>query len=520
MTLCVGVGVTERAPMAVFIVLYFAVLLLLCTYGVHRAHLVWMCIRYRHELRAALVRPGVAEDRLPTVTVQLPLFNEATVVERLLDAVARFDYPADKFEIQVLDDSTDETEALARRKVAELRERGLDAVYLRRSGRVGYKAGALEFGLEQARGELVAIFDADFVPQPEFLRAVAGDFSDPRVGMVQTRWAHLNRDESLLTSVQALMLDGHHLVENRARFGSGCMFNFSGTGGIWRRQAIADAGGWQHDTLTEDLDLSYRAQLKGWRFVYRPDVVTPAELPAEMSAFRAQQYRWAKGTVQTARKLLGRVLRAPITLRQRAEACFHMLPHFAYPLMLLLSVLLLPALLILPATNGRSLLLVDLPLCMGATGSLVTFYATAETAQGRTIWEALRRLPALIALGAGLSPHLTRAVADGMGSMAGEFVRTPKRGAAAGRYWQYARLPMAEMGLCLVSLASVVASLETQHWFAAPFAFLFMMGYGYVAWLVGSEQLGQRLTPRAEGSGERVSEPGMTDAEVGVVRAA
>ena len=393
------------------------------------------------ELRAALNRPTVEEANLPTVTVQLPLFNEATVVERLLDAVARFDYPADKFEIQVLDDSTDETESLARRKVAELRDRGLDAVYLRRNSRVGYKAGALEYGLERAKGELVAIFDADFVPQPEFLRAVAGDFSDPRVGMVQTRWAHLNRDESLLTSVQALMLDGHHLVENRARFGSGCMFNFSGTGGMWRRQAIADAGGWQHDTLTEDLDLSYRAQLKGWRFIYRPDVVTPAELPAEMSAFRAQQYRWAKGTVQTARKLLGRVLRAPLTVRQRVEACFHMLPHFAYPLMLLLSVLLLPALIVLPATNGRSLLLVDLPLCLGATGSLVTFYATAETAQGRTVWEALRRLPALIALGAGLSPHLTRAVYDGMGSMAGEFVRTPKRGAAAGRYWQYARLP-------------------------------------------------------------------------------
>jgi cellulose synthase/poly-beta-1,6-N-acetylglucosamine synthase-like glycosyltransferase len=483
--------------MAVFIVLYFAVLLLLCSYGAHRAHLVWLCVRHRRELRAALRRSQLAESELPVVTIQLPLFNEATVVERLLDAVARFDYPADKLEIQVLDDSTDETEALARRKVAELCERGLDAVYLRRGSRVGYKAGALEYGLERAKGELVAIFDADFVPQPDFVRAVVGDFADPRVGMVQTRWAHLNRDESLLTSVQALMLDGHHLVENRARFGSGCYFNFSGTGGIWRRAAILDAGGWQHDTLTEDLDLSYRAQLKGWRFVYRPDVVTPAELPAEMSAFRAQQYRWAKGTVQTARKLLVRVLRADLTVRQRVEACFHMLPHFAYPLMLLLSVLLLPALIVLPATDSRTLLLIDLPLCMGATGSLVTFYSMAETAQGRAVWEALRRLPALIALGAGLSPHLTRAVADGMGSMAGEFVRTPKRGAVAGRYWQYARLPLLEIGLCLVSLASVVASLETRHWLAAPFAFLFMAGYGYVAWLVGSEQLGQRLVGAA-----------------------
>src|SRR5260221_2005204 len=449
--------------MPVLLISYFVVVLLLCTYGVHRAHLVWLCIRYRKHLRAALLHPHVADADLQTVTVQLPLFNEATVVERLLDAVARFDYPRDLLEIQVLDDSTDETEALARRKVAELRERGLDAVYLRRGSRTGYKAGALEYGLERAKGELVAIFDADFVPQPDFLRAVASDFRDPRVGMVQTRWAHLNRDESLLTSVQALMLDGHHLVENRAPFGACCMFNFSGTGGIWRRAAIADAGGWQHDTLTEDLDLSYRAPLKGWRFIYRPDVVTPAELPAEMSAFRAQQYRWAKRTVQTARKLLWRVLRAPLTFGQRVEASFHMLPHFAYPLTLLLSVLLLPALIVLPATDGRTLLLIDLPLCIGATGSLVTFYSMAETAQGGTVWGALRRLPALIALGAGLSPHLTRAVADGMGSMAGEFVRTPKRGAAARRYWQYARLPMLEIGLRLVSLASVLASIATSH---------------------------------------------------------
>jgi cellulose synthase/poly-beta-1,6-N-acetylglucosamine synthase-like glycosyltransferase len=503
--------------MAVFLILYFTVLLLLSSYGVHRAHLVWLCIRHKKELRAALARVEVPEHALPVVTVQLPLYNEATVVERLLDAVALFDYPADRFEIQVLDDSTDETESLARRKVQELRDRGLDAVYLRRHNRVGYKAGALEYGLKSAKGSLVAIFDADFVPQPEFLRAVVGDFQDPKVGMVQTRWAHLNREESLLTRVQALMLDGHHLVENRARFGSGCMFNFSGTGGIWRCAAIADAGGWQHDTLTEDLDLSYRAQLKGWKFIYREDVVTPAELPAEMSAFRAQQYRWAKGTVQTARKLLGRVLSAKISMRQRIEASFHFLPHFAYPLMLLLSVLLLPALILLPATDGRTLLLIDLPLCMGTTGSLATFYSMAETAQGRSAWEALRRLPFLIALGAGLSPHLTRAVSDGMGSMAGEFVRTPKRGEAAGRYWQVARLPIVEIGLCLVSLASVVASIETKHWFATPFAFLFMVGYGAVAWLVASEQLGQRRP--VEGPASSSSGVGEAEAE-GIVRAA
>jgi cellulose synthase/poly-beta-1,6-N-acetylglucosamine synthase-like glycosyltransferase len=462
---------------------------------VHRAHLVWLCHRHKKQLLLSQRSVDVPFERLPHVTIQLPLYNEATVVERLLDAVAKVDYPADRLEIQVLDDSSDETEALARRKVADLRAVGIDAVYMRRPDRVGYKAGALEYGLIRAKGSLVAIFDADFIPQPDFLREVVGDFEDPTVGMVQTRWAHLNRDESLLTSVQALMLDGHHLVENRARFGSGCMFNFSGTGGIWRRAAIEGAGGWQHDTLTEDLDLSYRAQLRGWRFVYRPDVVTPAELPAEMSAFRAQQYRWAKGTVQTARKLLGRVLHAPLTPTQRIEACFHMLPHFAYPLTVLLSVLLLPALILFPATDAATMLMIDLPLCMGATGSLATFYCHAETAQGRSVWMALKRLPALIALGAGLSPHLSRAVYDGLRTMAGEFIRTPKRGTIAGRYRQIAQLPFVEMGLTLVSFTSFVAALETGHWFAAPFALLFFFGYSGVAWLVASEQLIPRAAP-------------------------
>lgn len=479
------------------VVLYCVVLLVLCSYGVHRAKLVFECVRYKRKLSAAETRVELAEAELPKVTVQLPLYNEATVARRLIEATGKLDYPREALEIQVLDDSTDETAAIARAAVDELRAAGVDAVYVRRPNRHGYKAGALDYGLRLAKGELIAIFDADFIPQPSFLREVVGHFKNPRVGMVQTRWGHLNRHHSLLTSVQALMLDGHHMVENRARFGSGCMFNFSGTGGIWRREAIDSAGGWQHDTLTEDLDLSYRAQLAGWRFIYRSDVVTPAELPEELSAFRAQQYRWAKGTVQTARKLLGRVLRADLSLSQRVEAVFHMLPHFAYPMMVLLSLLLLPALMLMPATDLRTMLLIDLPLCIGATGSLAAFYAMAERAQGRSIWGAVKRLPALIALGAGLSPHLTAAVLDGLSSMAGEFVRTPKRGSDGGRYRQVAKLPLAEMGLALVNAASVVAAIETGHWFAAPFAALFMLGYGYVATLVVYEQLGRPL-PEAD----------------------
>jgi hypothetical protein len=288
------------------------------------------------------------------------------------------------------------------------------------------------------------------------------------------------------------MLDGHHLVENRARAAAGWLFNFSGTGGMWRKEAIASAGGWQHDTLTEDLDLSYRAQLAGWRFVYRENVVTPAELPEDISAFRAQQFRWAKGTVQTARKLLVRVMRSELSLMQRIEAFFHMTPHFAYPLMVILSVLLLPALVLMPATDPKTMLMIDLPLVIGTTGSLAAFYAMAEAAQGRRRLDALRQLPALLALGAGLAPHLTKAVWEGLNSMAGEFVRTPKKGSAQGRYRAAADLPTTEIGLCLVSAASTVASIETGHWFASPFAMMFTFGYGYVAFFVASEQLARR----------------------------
>jgi cellulose synthase/poly-beta-1,6-N-acetylglucosamine synthase-like glycosyltransferase len=501
----------------VLLVLYCTVLLILCTYGAHRASLVFQCLRYKRRIERAARSIPVLDGALPSVTVQLPLYNEATVVRRLLEAAGALDYPSDRLELQVLDDSTDETEGIARAAVEELRERGIDAVYLRRPDRHGYKAGALDFGLKQATGELIAIFDADFVPQSSFLRDIVGHFTDPRIGMVQTRWEHMNRNHSLLTSIQALMLDGHHMVENRARFGAGNMFNFSGTGGMWRRQTIEDAGGWEHDTLTEDLDLSYRAQLAGWRFVYRGDVLTPAELPEDMCAFRAQQYRWAKGTVQTARKLLTRVAKSELTRAQRIEACFHMLPHIAYPMTVLLTLLLLPALVFMPASDVRTLLLIDLPLCIGATGSLATFYAMAESAQGRSAWGAIKRLPALIALGAGLAPHLSSAVFDGMRSMAGEFVRTPKRGEQRGRYRQYAKLPLVEIALSVVCMGSVIASIRTGHYFATPFAALFMSGYGYVAALVIQEQFGGKL----EAAPVSDSMPSAASADVsGMARAA
>jgi cellulose synthase/poly-beta-1,6-N-acetylglucosamine synthase-like glycosyltransferase len=488
---------------------YLTVLMALVLYGLHRSQLVWMLWKHRAELPPAPPRQ-LPDAELPHVTVQLPLFNEPDVLDRLVECVARIDYPRDRFEIQILDDSTDDTRERSKAKVADLVRRGIDAVYIHRTDRTGYKAGALDNGLNYAKGSLVAIFDADFLPQPSFLRTVVHHFADAKVGCVQARWGHLNRETSTLTRVQALMLDGHHMVENRARFAAKRFFNFSGTGGIWRREAIQDAGGWQHDTLTEDLDLSYRAQLAGWRFVYREDHVTPAELPEEIEAFRAQQFRWAKGTVQTARKLLGRVWNARhVDSGVRTEAVFHMTPHFAYPLMMLLAVLLLPMVLVMPAGDPLSLLLVDIPLMVGSTGSLATFYIVAERSQGRSALGALARLPWLLAIGAGMSPYLTRAVWEGLRGETGEFVRTPKKGQSArpGRYRARTILPVVEMLLTLESLASVFASIATKHYLAAPFALIFVMGFGFVSVNVIRERLAAAaparrpvLTTPAEGT--------------------
>jgi len=479
----------------VLCVLYFAVLIVLSMFGLHRMHLVLLCRRHRDVIESAPALAGPLPEApadLPWVTVQLPIFNESTVVARLLRMVAKMDYPRDRLEIQVLDDSIDETQVLAQAEVDRLRARGFEATYIHRDDRVGYKAGALENGLKSARGELVAVFDADFLPRPDFVRALVGHFRDPKVGMVQARWAHLNRDVSLLTKVQALMLDGHHLVENRARFGAGLFFNFSGTGGMWRKAAIIDAGGWQHDTLTEDLDLSYRAQLRGWKFVYRRDVISPAELPEDISALRAQQHRWAKGTVQTARKLLRRIWTAKLSRLQRVEALFHLTPHFAYPLMVMLNFLLLPVLLTVKVSDPLTMVLFDMPLCMAPMSSLAAFYMLAESVQGRSRLGALKLLPVLIAMGTGLAPRLTAAVYEGLHTTAGEFVRTPKRGTNRWRYSAGGALPIIEVVCATVTAASSVVAIRAGHWIAAPFAVLFTIGYLWVAYLVMAEQLVRR----------------------------
>jgi cellulose synthase/poly-beta-1,6-N-acetylglucosamine synthase-like glycosyltransferase len=472
---------------------YFATLLTLSVYGLHRYHLLWLYLRHRR-LGARGVRPT---GPLPRVTVQLPLYNEATVARRLVEAVGALDYPADRLEIQVLDDSTDETRELVDAAVARLAERGLDARVLRREGREGFKAGALARGLESARGELVAVFDADFVPRPDFLRRVLPHLFDPGVGMVQVRWGHLNRERSLLTRLQALLLDGHFVIEHTARNRSGRFFNFNGTAGVWRRQAIESGGGWQHDTLTEDLDLSYRAQLAGWRFVYLPEVVAPAELPEEIGAFKSQQHRWAKGSVQTGLKLLPRILRAPLPLRVKTEAWFHLSANLAYLFMILLSILLPPAMLLRRGLGATGLLLVDLPLFVAAFLSVSAFYVVAARDAGLPFRRIPLLLPPLMALGIGLGVNNARAVIEALRGRPSPFVRTPKYGDRSARRYRARRDPrlVFELLLSLYFTGALAVAAALGAWASLPFLALFWWGYTYTG-LLGLGELVQRARVR------------------------
>ncbi len=322
----------------VLFVLYLISLLALGLFGLHKYFLLYTYRKYKNQPPPVPPEPS----EWPRVTVQLPIYNERYVVKRLLKAAVNLDYPKDKLHIQVLDDSTDQTVRLVARLVKVLQERGFRIDHVRREKRIGFKAGALAYGVERTEAEFIAVFDADFIPAPDFLKKTVPHIMQEGIGMVQTRWGHINRNYSLLTRLQAVFLDAHFLIEHVARNRSGRFFNFNGTAGIWRKQAIVDAGGWQHDTLTEDLDLSYRAQLAGWKFLYLPDVVSPAELPAEMNGYKTQQHRWAKGSVQTALKLVPAIWKSDFPLHVRLEGIIHLSNNFAYLLMAIPALLLVP----------------------------------------------------------------------------------------------------------------------------------------------------------------------------------
>ena len=349
---------------------------------------------------------------LPRVTIQLPIYNEVYVVERLIEAVAAIDYPRALLEIQVLDDSTDETREVAERVVARYRALGYEIAHRTREDRKGFKAGALQAGLEAARGEFLMIFDADFLPTPEIVRASLAYFSDASVGMVQARWEHLNRDYSLLTRIQSIFLDGHFVIEHTARHRSGRFFNFNGTAGIWRRRCLEEVGGWQSDTLTEDLDISYRAQLAGWKFVYLKDLVVPAELPVDMNGFKSQQHRWTKGSIQTGRKLLPAIFRSAYPWKVKAEAFFHLTNNFSHLLVVLLALLIVPSIIIREQIGWRRLAVLDFPLFFGATFSFIAFYVCSQREIGRDWKETLKSMPLLLSLGIGLSLNNVHAVLE------------------------------------------------------------------------------------------------------------
>ncbi len=466
------------------ITMYLVVLGILGIFGFHRAQL--LMLYWRHRNRTLVPQNSFTE--LPTVTVQLPMFNEMYVVERLLDGVARIDYPKHRLEIQVLDDSTDETQQIAKRKVQELRDRGYDAVYLHRTNRAGFKAGALEEGLRVAKGEFLIVFDADFVPVPDILQKLVHHFTDDRVGMVQARWGHLNKHYSLLTHAQSMMLDGHFVIEHTARNRSGRFFNFNGTAGMWRKSTIVDAGGWQHDTVTEDMDLSFRAQLKGWRFVYVPNAIAPAELPCEMNSFKTQQFRWAKGSAQTTKKLLWTVLRADIPLKVKVEVLFHLTNNFAYLFLVVLALLQLPNMLLRRQMDNPELLLLDVPLFAATCGSITVFYLVTHRALYGGLWDAIKRLPLMMALGIGLSINNARAVIEGLFGRDLEFVRTPKHGVTTkDNVWKKkkyrARWPVhsvVELGFGMYFVVTIGLAIVTGSWISVPFLVLFMIGFLYV----------------------------------------
>jgi cellulose synthase/poly-beta-1,6-N-acetylglucosamine synthase-like glycosyltransferase len=398
--------------------LYLTNVGLLAIYGIN-ALILASLRRWRHN--PVLIIEPVAEVDWPQVTVQLPIYNERFVVERLIKSVAAMDYPRHRLQIQVLDDSTDITRDIVSHLIAEQQLKGVDIEHIQRDNRRGYKGGALAHGIQSAKGEFIAIFDADFLPPSDFLKRTLPYFDrDAKTGCVQTRWGHLNRENSTLTRAQANGIDGHFIIEQETKSQVGLFLNFNGTAGVWRRKCIEDAGGWQHDTLTEDLDLSYRAQLRGWRIRYLPHITTPAELPEHLNAFKSQQFRWAKGSIQTAKKTLGALWRSSNPLMVKVEGTIHLTHYSVHPLMMINLLLILPLLL-----RGNSLLNIYPVFALAAIGPLFMYI----TAMGERDVPFMRRtfnLLMLVLLGMGLSWNNTRAVGEALLGIQSPFKRTPK----------------------------------------------------------------------------------------------
>lgn len=465
---------------------YAVTLALLFVYGLHR---VWLLAHFRWEGIAPPPRhEGQGDVELPRLTVQLPIYNERTVAARLIRSAGALEYPVGRLEIQILDDSNDDTRAIVDEEARRLTERGIDVHVLRRADRRGFKAGALDFGLGSAKGELICIFDADFTPDSDFLLRLVSRFDDPSIGMVQARWGHKNRGDSRLTRAESTLLDGHFVIEHKVRHDSGAFFNFNGTAGIWRREAIDTAGGWQHDTLTEDLDLSYRAQLCGWKFAYVPMVVAPAEVPPDIAAFKSQQHRWAKGSVQVFRKLGWRILTSNAPLATKIEAMAHLTGNVGYPCVLLLSVL-LPLSLGFRREYSQWVLVALFIVC---TLSVLAFYEQSQRVLGRTFAQRVTDTVCAISLGIGMCVSQTRAVIEGLLPGTGVFVRTPKKGDGP-RGKRYASVIKGLPGIELVFAAwfawGLFEAVSNDLWGSLPFLFLFFASFAWVGTLSVSDML-------------------------------
>lgn len=481
-----------------FLTIYFSTLVVLCFYGSHRYQIA---LAYRKHKESPPPKPPALEEafegELPKVLIQLPVFNERFVVERLISRVCALRYPQDRLLIQVLDDSTDDSKEIAEAAVQSQRDKGMPIEYLHRVDRTGFKAGALEAGLK-ARPDypLVVIFDADFLPEADFLEQMIPYFRDQEIGMVQARWEHLNREDSLLTQAQAILLDGHFMIEHTARHRAGRFFNFNGTAGVWRREAIEEAGGWHHDTITEDLDLSYRAQLKGWRFIFLNDVLAPAELPIEMNAFKNQQHRWAKGSIQVALKTLPKVLKSDQPFHIKYEAFCHLTGNVAYLMMILLSLLHPFALHMRVHSGWKEALFIDLPFFLGATVSVCFFFGLSQLeVDPRNGWRRLKYLPAVLGIGIGLAVNNAKATIEALFGHQSPFVRTPKWSAGdtdggslralTSSLYKGSRglLPYVELSFGLYYAYAVVYCIINGHWLATPFMMLFGWGFLYTAFL-------------------------------------
>lgn len=466
---------------------YIAVLLGLSGYGAHRLTIVFLYLRHSRK-RPEPKRPF---KELPLVTIQLPVFNELHVVDRLLDAVAKLDYPKDKMQIQVLDDSTDETTEICQAGVDRLKAQGFDADLIHRTDRTGFKAGALENGTEFAKGEFLFILDADFVPNPDVLQKTIHYFGDENIGMIQTRWGHLNRTFNLLTRIQAMFLDGHLELEQTARNRSGRFFTFNGTAGIWRKSCIADAGGWEHDTLTEDMDLSYRAQLKGWRFIFLKEVETPAELPVDMDGFKSQQHRWTKGSIQVCKKVLPAIWKSNVSLPIKLEATAHLTANFAYLMLICLCFLIYPNQHAAPDFGPWTYYIVNVPIFFFASVSVILFYLIAQKAlRPKTWWRELPYLPLLLALGIGMSINNAKAVIEALMNHETGFVRTPKYGIEQKRKTDWKKssyramktlTPVVELLFGFFFLFVVVEAAIDARWSSAILLLPFPVGFFYTS---------------------------------------